>query len=511
MEQVISKCPLLCLDTSLCKSLKMATIDTRTLTRQLVCFATLLDEVATETTSSGGSKPRRFLPSFKAARRKKAAAGQLLDVAKVLQVILSTLAKHQRSFHQKNESEQIMPTFHRDACGNMHEGVGGDCGDRHAQTGVNPFSTPDEDPGTHSEHALCQPATPSQHVALDGRKSDTPFAAVDEFVHSTSAAPISNAASHGPPPFVISGGDSRPRSQAVPPLQLSSMTTPVQVNSNSTESPGASIDSSSLGSDESQCSPRSCSAPMENRCRMRAMRLDCEMDGTPSQSRRPKCMSTFHQHGLVCDAVQEHAPLEFSKQTCSAPSLIQQSTHSRYGHGANLQSQSARESDGFFTARSHFSPPRSIQRPHDSCPSSQNVESHTCSSRMKNQSGVYTFEALAQRTLRMSACFFKGESATVGGSMDAERCRGKQACLHYYGNQVVTPQSAKVNVNFNAEEAKLSGRMQSETDHSARASLHALGTQIFDQLRCDGVRTESQVKTASCKCLKCRFLETRMY
>lgn len=384
-EQVISKCPLLCLDTSLCRSLQEATIDTRTLKSRLVAFTTLLDEVVIE---SGATKPRRILSSFKAARKRKAAASQLLDVAEALHVILSTLAQHQNAYQQTTEhvkdASAIVPPVHS-------EGVDDEphsyvevterstaslaapmpCSGVHP--GVSRSKTPTPGIGGHEEQNQVQ-----AHATPDRRRIEAADVIIKAAVDGDKCLCgtfVSDAASNG---CVI---------KAVPPLHLAMG--PHSINQTPFQEIAAanSISTSSSSSDDSECSLNMVNSP----CQPRPTRLGHLPGWDVAEAKHPKRPMTLLQDGLGCSSILENEPTNFGD-------ISEHMSNSANKPVRLSQQQSARESDGFFTARSHFSPSRSTVQ--QQC-GSESVNLHTRGCMSNMQSGGFARLSLLIKSRRL--------------------------------------------------------------------------------------------------------------
>eukprot|EP00892_Ulva_mutabilis_P009904 jgi/Ulvmu1/7286/UM035_0074.1 len=347
--QVISKCPLLSLDTSLWKGLQMATLDTRTLTRQLVSFTTLLDEVIMEATSSGGSKPRRFLPSFKAARKRKATAAQLLDVAEALQVILSTLAQHQNRFQGSNDQPVAQLRLQREKTCDKEEGYirasTGNVDVRNVSSGACEGDVQQYNLVGHGMSSCIVESVEYQPEAL-GEVSDS--------AQYTSTAPSSSTGRYGNKEEVF-GPPKCSGVHCVPPLNLGCVSTPARRTATQHNTMIAqSMVSSCWDSDESECSPQLCDAPTA--VDFRSSTLSFSTDRHMPQSKYAECMFVQRRSGHEHSSIPENVQLVFGCKKNPISSLVLEPDSCVMESHRPQPTQ--RECDGFFTARSHFSPPR---------------------------------------------------------------------------------------------------------------------------------------------------------
>lgn len=321
-----------------------------------MAFTTLLNEVVTET--SAVSKPRKFLSSFKAARKRKAAAAQLLDVAEALQVILSTLAKHKSSCQQQtgqNEDSKFdLPPAHANTMSLA--------GDNLHQSNIHVFDDAEVHGGKAMPCSETQPLEISKQgqtigapknlhqieqtpVTLDDRPMSVcppleHIATVENDVHETS---ISESCDITP----------------VPPLHLSLVSKSMSCTHQEPTDIATPVGSSTGSSDDSECSSSFSSIPPKSPCQQRVRRPGIDKGWDVARTTHIKLSSNSRQDGLRCSAILENEPMTFVNTAASIP--FQVNRHDSRAAAACLhQQKSARENDGFFTARSHFSPPRSI-------------------------------------------------------------------------------------------------------------------------------------------------------
>lgn len=309
-----------------------ATIDTRTLTRRLTSFSNLLDQVTTET--AGPSRSRSFLSSLKASRKKKAAVSQLMDVAEALQVILSTLAKHHRSYQQ-------LPVDQMDE-GNQPS----DPSQQWKQVNQHRVGPSDTHLSYQNQQATSYPVSDCMEHPNCGHVPVRPCKTSDQ-----RASGQSTAEAQGQHCTFSTHVCDRTE---IPPLQLTHLAKPLDPHVSNLADPDAGVDTSSCDSDM-DFSPKKATLPIATARKERMYNRESRsvLDGFQKPcSKRFLNSNSDHLGAIQEDEVACLSGVEFA---CKPKDV-----HVCWQTADCGPQVSGRENDGFYTARSHFSPRRDM-------------------------------------------------------------------------------------------------------------------------------------------------------